>query len=251
MATFSNISAIKPRVPKTWQRRVFLSFDIDWAHDDVLNDTIDILRDSGVASTWFVTHDTPLLQQLRSLHGVELGIHPNFNPLLDGQASNAENTAEKVIQKVLHIAPEARAIRSHSLTQSERLADFFRLSGLTHIANFFVPHGCGFETRPFEIWDAMTIVPHCWQDNVALKMTLPFPTYEELNSGFHVFDFHPIHVFLNTEHLDRYERTRSLHQNPTELIKHRYEGYGTRNQLMELLALARKDAEVATTAKST
>lgn len=219
---------------------MFLSFDIDWAHDDILTDTFNLLRDTGVASTWFVTHNTPLLQQLRSLSGTELGIHPNFNPVLDGLAVDSENTAEKVIQKVLSIVPEARAIRSHSLTQNERLVDLFRLSGLTHISNSFVPHGCGFETRPFQIWDEMVVVPHCWQDNVALKMSLPFPTVEELNSGFHVFDFHPIHVFLNTEHLDRYERTRLLHQKPEELIKHRYEGEGTRTRLLQLLMLARQ-----------
>ena len=54
-----------------------------------------------------------------------------------------------------------------------------------------------------------------------------------------VFDFHPIHVFLNTESLNRYERARPFFQNPKELIKHRYEGYGTRNRFIELLELAK------------
>ena len=239
MATFSRISSIKPHTTATWKGGVFLSFDMDWAHDEVLADTIKIVRDAGVSSTWFVTHNTPLLPQLRSLSGAELGIHPNFNPLLDGPVVGSENTAEKVIQKVMSIVPEARVIRSHSLTQNERLVDLFRLSGLTHISNSFVPHGCGFETKPFHIWDEMVVVPHCWQDNVALNMPLPFPTDEELHSGFHVFDFHPIHVFLNTEHLDRYERTRILHRKPGELIKHRYDGEGTRTRLLQLLKLAR------------
>jgi hypothetical protein len=39
------------------------------------------------------------------------------------------------------------------------------------------------------------------------------------------------------ESLNRYERTRPLHQKPKELIKQRYEGYGTRNRLIELLEL--------------
>ena len=235
---FSNISAINPNVTATWQSRLFLSFDIDWANDEVLADTIKIVRDAGIASTWFVTHNTPLLQELRSLNGVELGIHPNFNPLLDGHAVDSENTACKVLNNVLSIVPNARAIRSHSLTQSERLVELFRLSGLTHISNSFVPHGCGFELKPFHCWDKMVVVPHCWQDNVALKMPIPFPTEEELLSEFHVFNFHPIHVFLNTENEDRYERTRYLHQNPEELIKHRFEGLGTRTRLIALLKLA-------------
>ena len=75
---FSNISAINPYLEATWQGKVFLSFDIDWAHDEVLADTIKIVRDAGIASTWFVTHNSPLVQELRGLNGAELGIHPNF-----------------------------------------------------------------------------------------------------------------------------------------------------------------------------
>lgn len=238
MSTFSHIPAIKPEIGATWTNRIFLSFDIDWAHDDILADTINIVRRAGVESTWFVTHDTPILQQLRNLDGAVLGIHPNFNPLLDGTSTKSNSTAEKVIRNILSLVPDAQAIRSHSLTQTERLVDQFSQLGLTHISNFFVPHGCGIEPKPFRIWANMVVVPHCWQDNVALRMPLPFPIKTQLNSGFYVFDFHPIHVFLNTENLDRYEQTRHLHHDPEKLIKHRYKGQGTRTRLLELLNLA-------------
>jgi hypothetical protein len=58
--------------------------------------------------------------------------------------------------------------------------------------------------------------------------------------GVNVFDIHTIHIFLNTESLDRYDRTHPLHQNPGELIKHRYQGYGTRSRLIKLLEFANK-----------
>ena len=82
------------------------------------------------------------------------------------------------------------------------------------------------------------MVPYFWEDDVACID----PNVSEVSSlvrrhGIKVFDFHPIHVFLNTESLDRYERTRPLHQNPKELIKHRFEGYGTRSRLIELLEM--------------
>jgi hypothetical protein len=107
MKEFSNISAIEPEVRATWISKVFLSFDIDWAHDDILADSINIVRDAGVASTWFVTHTTPLLQQLRNLNDAELGIHPNFNLLLDGKCLNSGNSAEKVIKNILSLVPVA------------------------------------------------------------------------------------------------------------------------------------------------
>jgi len=53
-----------------------------------------------------------------------------------------------------------------------------------------------------------------------------------------VFDVNSIHEFLNTESLDRYELTRSRHQNLKELIKHRFKGYGTRNRFIDLLRLS-------------
>ncbi|MEI6837232.1 MAG: hypothetical protein WCK56_05470 [Alcaligenaceae bacterium] len=239
MVAFSNISLINPEAMPTWKSKIFLSFDIDWAHDEILNDTIEIVKKAGVASTWFVTHDTPLISELRKLVSVELGIHPNFNPLLDGTCTRTNNTSAKILKNALFLIPEAQAIRSHSLTQNERLVDQFRREGLTHISNYFVPHGCGVDAKPFRIWDQMVIIPHCWQDNVSLKMSIPFPTSAELNSGFHVFDFHPIHVFLNTESLERYERTRQFHQKPSELIKHRYDGVGTRTKLFQLLDIVR------------
>lgn len=236
---FSHISAIDPEAESTWRAKIFLSFDVDWAHDQVIEDTIKIVKSAGVESTWFVTHDTPLIQKIQDISGgTEVGIHPNFNPLLDGACINPGDGAEKVLGDLLSLVPGPRAIRSHSLTQSERLVDQFRVAGLTHISNCFLPYGCGIDAKPFSIWNDTVIVPHCWQDNVALKMHLPFPSDVELHSGFHVFDFHPIHVFLNTENLDRYERTRHLHQRPAELIKHRYDGEGTRTRLLALLRLA-------------
>lgn len=234
---FCILSKVNPEEEKSWDGKVFLTFDIDWAHDEVICDSLELVRSAQVGATWFVTHKTPLLADLKREPCIELGIHPNFNSLLNGD-SNTSSSA--VIADCLSMVPDARTVRSHSLTQNERLVDQFRDAGLTHISNLFMPYGCGIQTRPFRVWDNMIMVPHSWQDNVALKMSMGFPERSDFVSGLHVFDFHPIHVFLNSESLERYERTRPLHQNPKELIKHRYEGYGTRSRLLELLRLARQ-----------
>jgi hypothetical protein len=234
---FFNLSEILPGEPQTY-RGIFLTFDIDWADDDVIGETIDLVEKAEVKATWFVTHQTPLLDRLRDNPKFELGIHPNFNPFLDGSTDGSGLSAEKVVDQLMDIVPEAKTVRSHSLFQSEKLVDIFKLVGLTHISNFFVPHGSGLNTKPFNIWNEMIIVPHCWQDNVALKMPIQFPTADEIVKGFHVFNFHPIHIFLNTESMDRYERTRLIHHKPKELIKYRYQGCGTRDRLIEILELS-------------
>lgn len=235
---FKVISDILP-VPLTKLDDVlFLTFDIDWAHDKIIGDTVDLLEKSGVTATWFVTHDTGLLKRLRENSKFELGIHPNFDFLLRGDSRNGRN-AQEVIERLMKLVPEAKAIRSHSTTQSSMLFEVFKAAGLTHDCNHFIPAHINIQLKPWLLWNGMVRVPYFWEDDVACLYSHEDNMSEVAQRpGLKVFDFHPIHIFLNTEHLDRYERTRHLHHNPEELIKHRYEGVGTRTRLLELLQLA-------------
>jgi len=134
------------------------------------------------------------------------------------------------------------------MTQSSGLLEIFKGGGLTHDANHFVPYHTGIELKPWHIWNDLIRVPYSWEDDVHIlydSIGIPQKSPRDIamdttNRGLKVFDFHPIHIFLNTESLDRYERTRPLHRNPKELIKHRYQGYGTRSRLIDLLELSRQ-----------
>jgi hypothetical protein len=241
---FSTVSRVEVGDEKSWEHRLFLTFDIDWANDDVLKDTIHLVEQADVAATWFVTHKTPVLERLSENPKFEVGIHPNFNPLLSG-SHDAGRNAEEVVQRCLEIAPGAKAVRSHSMTQSSVLLEVFKESGLTHDANHFVPYSTGIELKPWLSWNGLVRVPYSWEDDVhilydSIGIRQDCPRGIAINRsdrGLKVFDFHPVHIFLNTESLERYERTRPLHQNPAELIKHRYQGYGTRSRLIELLTM--------------
>lgn len=236
---FGRIREIDPAVDATWRGRVFLTLDIDWAHDEVLAESIDRVEAAGVAATWFVTHDTPLLARLRANPAFELGIHPNFNPLLAGD-TRAADSAEAVLRRLLALVPEARSVRSHSMTQSTGLLDMFRQAGLTHDCNHFVPHQAGIALRPWALWHGLTKVPYFWEDDLACAYGTALPPADSpALAGLQVYDFHPIHVFLNTEDLDRYERTRPLHRQPAELRAHRHAGAGVRTWLDQLLQGAR------------
>ena len=238
MSVFSNISHIVVDDKSSWQDQIFLTFDIDWAQDSILHDTIDLVEEAGVAATWYVTHETPALERLRSIRNFELGIHPNFNFLLEGDVRNGRNMTE-VVERLLTLVPEAKSVRSHSMTQSSGLLVVFEKHGLTHDVNHFIPAHSGIRLSPWLIWNGLCKVPYFWEDDVACMHGRKDNMIDlALRPGLIVFDFHPIHIFLNTEHLDRYERTRHLHNNTEELIKHRYEGVGTRTRLVELLKLA-------------
>lgn len=237
----ATISTISVNDPASWLGKGFITFDLDWAHDDVITDTVSLLEAADVSATWFVTHDTPVLRRLRTNPNFELGIHPNFNWLLMGDSRNGKDTKE-VVERMMDLVPEAKCVRSHSMLQSSGILDVFASAGLTHDVNHFIPASAGAELRPWILWNGITKVPYCWEDDVACiyeSRGAEEPSVVDVattGKGIKVFDFHPIHVFLNTEDIQRYEKTRHIHQNPKMLLKHRFDGSGARSRLQELLA---------------
>jgi hypothetical protein len=235
LKAFDLLSSVNPEQPSSWQGKIFLTFDIDWAHDDVLHDTIDLVETADVSATWFLTHDTPVKARIRQNPKFELGIHPNFNFLLDGDARNGQN-AREVIERLMEVVPEARSVRSHSITQSSVLLERFKDAGLTHESNHLVPHHSGIALAPYELWNGVFRVPYHWEDDVHFLHGHMHTMQDVLNRpGLQVFNFHPIHVFLNTEHQDRYEVTRPIHHDPAALLQYRHTGEGTRSRLLDLL----------------
>jgi hypothetical protein len=236
---YRTISSIQVGAETDWSGSPYLSIDIDWAHDEVLADTIDLVEEYRVPVTWFITHNTPLLARLRSHPDFELGIHPNFNFLLSGDA-RAGRDAVEVVDRLMTIVPEAKSVRSHSTTQNSGLLDIFVSRGLTHECNVFIPVQANMMLKPWRLWSGLTRVPYSWEDDVACLFGPhgDWPMNQLIaQQGIKVFDFHPMHVFLNTEHMDRYEKTREWHRSPQELRTHRHQGEGTRTRFLDFLRL--------------
>lgn len=245
---FSQLKEIRPEKKGSY-RNLFLTIDIDWADDAVVNDTIDIIERAEVEATWFITHDSGFINRLRMNPKFELGIHPNFNFLLDGDPRNGDNY-RSVIEKLMRIVPEAKSLRSHSLVTSTKLLELMPEFGLSHESNHYVPLESCEDLRPYRVWNQVVRIPHAFEDDLFLlsgiglnpieqdSFTKHIKRFLDRSKGVRVLDFHPIHVFLNTENLNRYERTRKIHRIPEELVKHRYSGEGTRSALEALLGLS-------------
>jgi hypothetical protein len=232
---FVTVSSICPATRATWDGKTILTFDIDWACDEVIEETIDLVEQAKTPATWFITHDSPVLGRLRANPVFELGIHPNFLFLLDGDGRNGRN-AEEVLDRLLTIVPEAKSVRCHSLVQSGRLLQLFAKKGLTHDCNAFIPARSAIELKPWVAWFDIIQVPYGWEDDFTAATNAWDDGTPPADSGLEGFDFHPIHVFLNTESLDRYEATRDLHREPALLLDKRHRGYGTRTALLEVLS---------------
>lgn len=237
MRNFSCISNIKLSDETSWKNKIFLTFDIDWAADFIIEPLIELLEDSGVKATWFVTHNTPLLKRLDENPNFELGIHPNFNNLLIGNDRNGRNSKE-VLLRLLDLVPEANAVRSHSMCQSSVLLELFHELGLTHDCNHFIPFRSQIECKPWLHWNGMVKVPYFWEDDIETtqldKFDLSLPI---ASKGLKVFDFHPIHTFLNTEDLHRYEKSRQSHHDMSSLNQYiNLENRGALNAIEELIS---------------
>lgn len=239
MSKSSCISEIVIEDPSTWLDRIFLTFDIDWAHDAVLSHTVDIVEAAGVRATWFVTHRSPVVDRIRSNPAFELGIHPNFNPLLTGDLTRAPH-CDAEIDAMLDIVPGCRSVRSHSVAQSGPIMRAFADRGLTHDTNDNIPESAGMRIRPWRSSSGMVKAPYCWADEHAWSrpQSLDFQDIVD-RVGLAVFDFHPIHVFLNTEEPATYGAARPHLREPERLLDLRSPSLlGARAALERLLETA-------------
>ncbi|MBX3662274.1 MAG: hypothetical protein KF804_07490 [Burkholderiales bacterium] len=237
MSEFVHFHDLDPSQADTWAGKRILSVDIDWAHDAILEDTLELIERAGVKACFFITHDTPLLDRLRNNPLFELGLHPNFDPLISG---NSNVSASDIINNLARIAPEAKVLRSHAMTTSGRWLDLYRSAGITHLSNYLM-----FGDRnihPFYQLNGLLEGPVYFADDGMLYQratrSITFDINRDLkasDSGLQVYNFHPIHLFLNTESLDRYFAARTQGNDPLALQAMRCSGDGARTWLTNLL----------------
>lgn len=234
---FENIKNIDLNNKSSWKNKIFLTFDIDWCSDEVLAYTIDFIEKYDLKATFFITHDTYLLDRMKNNNNIEIGIHPNFNPLIAGNDKYGKNF-EEVISFYTNLYSNAESIRSHALTQSSVILNSLKKFGLSYECNSYIPMNSGIVVYPYRHWDNHTIrVPHFWEDDLHCLYGDDWNVENYLDyKGIKVFDFHPIHIFLNTEHIDRYEVARKSFHDFDKLRQYRNESkYGTEDFFLDLI----------------
>ena len=212
--------------------KIALTFDIDWANDLVLEELISELEKYHVKATFFATHKTPVLSGLDK-NKYEVGIHPNFNPLLSG---NSKKNYKQIVDDILNDYPEAHGVRAHSLFQSGHIFLYYNEVGLRYDSNIFVEN---IHVPPIIHSGKYVRIPFFWEDDVFCINTGDFefrPNILNLN-GCSVFDFHPNLLYLNVENLARYEKAKEKMHTIEDFAKYKnnYQDPGIRLYLSGLL----------------
>jgi hypothetical protein len=218
--------------------RAAITLDVDWAPDFMIDASAEALVAREVRATWFVTHASPAIERLRERPDLfELGIHPNF---LAGSSHGA--TPAEVVAHCTALVPEARAVRTHCLLQSTPLHDeLLRGSAVEVDLSVFLPRAR--DVEPVVQWSAegrLLRIPYVWQDN--MEMYAPDPQWKidvVLDApGLRVFDFHPVHVWLNSASVEPYERLKAIgplgERTETDAARFRNSGTGTMTAFLDL-----------------
>lgn len=206
--------------------------DIDWAPEEVIADTISLFEKYNVKCTFFSTHHSEELSKCNKKL-FETAIHPNFNLLLTG---SSPKTFDDILDEILDIHPEARGVRSHSMMQSSVILKKFADKNLIYDANHFLPY-CK-NVKPFKLWTGMVRIPYNWEDDVHWTYGYDFDRsrIDLMDEGLNIFDFHPIHIFINTENKYRYLEAKKFNHDAQKLLEYRNtEIKGTRDLLISLL----------------
>lgn len=211
-----------------------ITIDVDWAPDWAIAEVADSLIENNVKATWFITHDSKGIRKLfKYPHLFEIGLHPNFH-----QESTQGKTPEEVMMYLKRIAPSAKSVRTHGLVQSSRLFRMVREDfNILHDVSLFLPKTSNI--IPHEMFfsenkKGLLRFPYFWEDDE--EMYRPEPCFSFRHKEYHVyglkiFNFHPIHIVLNSSDRDNYyscKRKINISKcSSTDLQPYINTGYGT------------------------
>ena len=208
------------------KNEVCLTFDTDWLCDAFLETTIEILEEYDLSATFFATNESSLLKSLDQ-DRYEIALHPNF---LD-EKFEWRIDALSILKEIY---PEATGTRSHCLTFSSRMLPDLKSLSIQYESNIFL-FGQQYllpVLRAKNFWS----LPFFWSDDKYLELAYSFkkPEFFDLKEkGLKVYNFHPVHIFLNTDRVNRYENSR-ITFNTKNMFNYVNKGLGVRTIFIDL-----------------
>ncbi|CAG0943397.1 hypothetical protein BROC_02281 [Candidatus Brocadiaceae bacterium] len=223
---------------------VAITSDIDWAPDYAIRWMADKLKEFSIKATFFVTHETPELNNLRKNSNLfELGIHPNFLP---GSSHGA--TVEEVLSTCLKVVPEAVSMRTHALFQSTLILQKATATPIRNDCSLFLPGTPNVSAHKLYLGTKIPLnrFPFSWEDDieqVTPQKNWSFSVLPE-QKNYLMLNFHPLLVYLNDVDGASYKElkakfVRITHAPKDEADKLINKGDGPRTAFLKALIMAK------------
>ncbi len=212
---------------------IFLSFDIDWAPDYMLDLVANLV--SGLDVSFMHTHNSPSCKLISKVF--PNGIHPNIQ-----EGSDQGKDIKEVIEFQKKLDIDFTTCRFHVLKFG--YPDLVELSkqGTKLDSSCLLFNGKNILPTYHSDID-MIMAPYFWEDGIFLnvkdKLNEPFINWE--TKGLKIFDFHPLDIYLNTlnmAHRNSFKNVKTKLQDIKENVASKFinsSEYGTRNILIDLV----------------
>lgn len=173
-----------------YENKLFITFDIDWAADFILEYLLVKLEESNVKATFFVTHNTEVFQRLKSSQ-YEIALHPNYR-------GKDAISLDSVIADLKEIYPDAVGVRSHGLYFGSDYLQSWLKNGIKYDSNIFLPYESNVNAH--DHCTGLTRIPYCWDDDAHLGYEYNFDwnRIDFESAGLKIFSFHPVHIYYNS-----------------------------------------------------
>ena len=195
--------------------KIYLTFDIDWAPDPVIEYCLEPLIIKKIPFTIFNTHRSTYISKLDRYSFIEKSIHPNFNKIINGDSSLS---TLDVISNLINLFPSAKGVRSHGHICSSSIFEQYIMKGLVYESGIYSPLKQNLSPLPYS--NDFVRYPHFFQDDAHLIRGLPLNICDMdfNNKSLKIFDFHPVHIFINTYSLAHYNKSKIFYQKPNQLV---------------------------------
>ena len=145
----------------------------------------------------------------------------------------------------MSLVPDASSMRTHDLFQSSSLLNLvLDRTPISIDVSLFLPHTPNLCPVPYR-WKGHQLLrlPYFWEDDSEMEEASPswhFSSSLSLGEGLKIFDFHPVHVYLNSPSMERYEALKTKFPSlrgvrPTTISQFTYNGNGTQTLFLELV----------------
>ena len=211
---------------------VFTS-DLDWAPENMVRFCIEAHRD--VPLTPFVTDRSQVITERYQGERKRLvGVHPNFRA-----GSTHGNSPAEVVDFVRRLWPESRFYRCHCFYEDSNVSRLLYESGFEYNSNLALH--LQERIMPLHHQSGALCLPVFLEDDCLLRNGPVAP--EELipllgSPGLKIFNFHPIHICLNTPDLSYYDSVKPL-VGGDSWKEHQHDGKGIRTILDMIIKCAR------------